>query len=164
MEQGRGKTSSRSDGRRAALAGKRASGARALAFASTIRKLLAAGFVSQRALTAELNRRGIATARGGTWHRTTVVRMLTQLGLSTNGRINTVLAHRQAADARAKSLASIIRELQMGGIVTLNAIARALNQREIPTARRGRWYPGSVSRLLQRLKRLHRPSYSRQYR
>jgi hypothetical protein len=164
MERESGETSPRRRGMHGVLGGRRAADARALAMLPTIRKLMAAGFVSQRELANELNRRGIATARGGNWHRTTVVRMVTQLGLSTNGRINTVLAHRQAADARAKSLASIIRELQMGGIVTLNAIARALNQREIPTARRGRWYPGSVSRLLQRLKRLHRPSYSRQCR
>jgi Recombinase len=118
---------------------------------------MAAGFVSQRALTHELNRRGISTARGGNWHRTTVVRTLTRLRLMTDGRINNALAHRQAADARAKSLASTIRALQADGVVTVNAIARELNQREIPTARRGRWHPSSVSRLLQRLKRLRRP-------
>jgi len=155
MAQARGKISSRSGGQHAALAGKRATDARSLA--STIRKLLAPGFVSQRALTDELNRRGISTARGGNWHRTTVVRALTRLGLTTNGRINTALAHRQAADARAESLASTIRALQADGVVTARAIARELNEREIPTARRGRWHPSSVSRLLQRLKRLNRP-------
>jgi hypothetical protein len=158
MEQTSGKTSSRRSGRDAALADKRV---RSLALASTIEKLIAAGFVSQRALTDELNRRRILTARGGNWHRTTVVRMLTRLGRNTNGRINTVLAHRRAADVRAESLASIIREFQTGGVVTVRAIACALNEREIPTARRGRWHPCSVSRLLQRLKRLHRPPYRR---
>ena len=79
--------------------------------------LIAAGFVSQRALTDELNRRGIATARGGNWHRTTVVRMLTRLGLITlgKGRTDNRLAHKRAADARAKALAPTIRALQGKG-------------------------------------------------
>jgi hypothetical protein len=68
------------------LAGKRAADSRAHALASTIRKLLAAGFVSRRALAYELNRRGIPTARGGRWHYTTVVRMLTRQGLLTSGK------------------------------------------------------------------------------
>jgi hypothetical protein len=157
MKQPCGKASSRRRGIRGGLASKRAANSRAIALASTIRKLLAAGFVSQRALTNELNRRGIATAHGGHWHRTTVVRMLTHLGLSSNGRINTLLAHREAADARAENLASIVRKFRAGGVVTVRALARALNEGEIPTARRGKWHPSSVSRLLQRLKRMHRP-------
>lgn len=164
MKQARGKTSSRSGGQHAELAGKRATDARCLALASTIRKLMAAGFVSQRALTHELNRRGIPTTRGGNWHRTTVVRILKGLGLTTNGRINTVLAHRQAADARAKSLASTIRAIQADGVGTAKAIARELNKRGLPTARRGRWHPSSVSRLLQRLKRLDRPLSNQHHR
>jgi hypothetical protein len=63
-----------------ALANKRAADSRALALLATIRKLMAAGFVSDRGLANELNRRGIPTARGGRWHRTTVTRMLTRLG------------------------------------------------------------------------------------
>jgi hypothetical protein len=142
----------------AAVVGKRA---HSLTLAATLGKLMSAGFVSQRALTNELNQRGIPTARGGNWHRSTVERMLARLGLITSGRINTALAHRQAADARAKSMAVLIRALQVEGAVTANAIARELNERKIPTARRGRWHPSSVERLLQRLKRLHRPSYRR---
>jgi hypothetical protein len=105
MKQVRGGTSSRRNGTPGALAGKRASDARALALLSTVRMLIAAGFVSQRALTDELNRRGIATARGGNWHRTTVVRMLTRLGLITlgKGRTDNRLAHKRAADARAEA-------------------------------------------------------------
>src|SRR5580693_3086256 len=110
-----------------ALANKRAADARARALLPTIRKLMAAGFVSQRALAKELNRRGISTARGGIWHRNTVGRTLTRLGLITNGRINNALAHRQAADARAKALASTIRALQANGFVSFKASARELN-------------------------------------
>jgi len=49
------------------------------------------------------------------------------LSLLTSGKggINTVLAHRRAADVRAESLASMIREFQTGGVVTVRAIARA---------------------------------------
>ena len=49
---------------------KRAANSRAAALASTIRQLMAAGFVSQRELANELNRRGIPTALSGSWHRT----------------------------------------------------------------------------------------------
>jgi hypothetical protein len=143
------------------LSGKRAADSRARALLPTIRELMMAGFVSQRALANELNRRRIPAAGGGRWHPTTVVRTVKRLGLITNGRINIALAHRQAADARAKSLASTIRTLQADGVVTANAIARALNEGEIPTVRRGRWHPTTVTRLLQRLKRLQRPSSSR---
>jgi hypothetical protein len=154
MEQVRGKTSSRWRGIRGAVAGKRAAEARARALASTLRELRAAGFISRRALADELNRRGIPTSRGGSWHYTTIVRMLTRLGLLTSGkggRINNGLASKQGADARAKALASTIRALQAKGLVSFSAIARELNEQEIPTALGGKWHPASVSRLLHRL-------------
>ena len=118
MEQVSGGTSSGRRGGQGALAGKRAADSRALALLPAIRELMAAGFVSRRALAGELNRRGIPTARGGSWRYTTVVRMLTRLGLLTSGkggRINNGLAHKQAADARAKALAPTIRALQGKG-------------------------------------------------
>jgi hypothetical protein len=154
MEQVRGKTSSRWRGIRGAVAGKRAAEARARALASTLRELRAAGFISRRALADELNRRGIPTSRGGSWHYTTIVRMLTRLGLLTSGkggRINNGLASKQGANARAKALASTIRALQGKGLVSFSAIARELNEQEIPTALGGKWHPASVSRLLHRL-------------
>src|SRR3979490_2705200 len=88
MEQVSGVTSSRGRGVHSASTNKRAADSRAAALASTIRQLMAAGFVSQRELASELNRRGIPTARGGSWHYTTVRRMLRRLGLQTKGRIN----------------------------------------------------------------------------
>jgi Recombinase len=118
----------RRGGHPGALANKRAPDSQALALAPTIRKLLAAGFVSRRALADELNRRGIPTARGGSWRYTTVVRMLARLGLLTSGkggRINNGLASKQAADAQAKALASTIRALQTEGLVSFSNIARA---------------------------------------
>ena len=143
-----------------ALANKRAADAHAHALVSTIRNLMAAGFVSQRALADELNGRGIATARGGDWHRTTVTRVLARLGLIAKGRINNGRAHKQAAETRAKALASTIRKLRRGGMVSASAIARALNERKIPAAFGGKWEPTGVKRLLQRLDRLDRLSKS----
>ena len=78
----------------------------------------------------ELNRRKIPTARGGSWQYTTVLRMLTRLGLRISGkggRINNGQESKRAADARAKALASTIRKLQAKGLVSSNAIARELN-------------------------------------
>jgi hypothetical protein len=155
MEQSGG-TSSRRGGVHGALAGKRAADLRALTLVATIREVRAAGFVSRRALADELNRRGIPTARGGIWHYTTVVRMLTRLGRITlgKGRINNGLASKQVADVRAEALGSTIRKLRRAGFFSIKAIARELNEREIPTSRGGKWHVTSVSRLLQRLETL----------
>jgi hypothetical protein len=154
MEQVLGEGSSRRRGRHRALANRRTANSHARALATTIRELRAAGFISRRALADQLNRRRIPTARGGSWHYTTVVRMLTRLGLLTSGK-------GAAADARAKALASTIRSLQAGGLVSFNAIAHALNERKIPTALGGSWHASSVRRLLKRLQRLDRASNSR---
>ena len=161
MERVRGETSSRRRGIHGALANKHAADSRARALALTLRELIAAGFASRLALADELNRRGIPTSRGGIWHYTTVARMLTRAGLTTNGRINNGQARKQAADARAKALAQTIRALQAKGLVSASAITRELNEREIPTALGGKWYQASVDRLLQRLERLDQASNSR---
>ena len=153
----RGETSSRRRGIHGALANRRAADSRANALASTLRELRAAGFLSRRALADELNRRGIPTARDGTWHYTTVVRMLKRLGLLTWGkgaRINNGQATRRAADVRAKALAPTIAKLRKAGFVSIRAITRELSEREIPTAQGGKWHPSSVKRLLRRLERL----------
>jgi hypothetical protein len=68
--------------------------------ASTIRELRAAGFISRQAMADELNRRKIPTARGGRWQYTTVLRMLTRLGLRISGkggRINNGQESKRAA-------------------------------------------------------------------
>jgi hypothetical protein len=113
---------------------------------------MAPGFVSYRALADELNRKGIPAARGGRWHYTTVVRMLKRLGLNTSG--SNGLAIKRAADARAKALASTIRKLRKAGFVSLGAITRELNEREIQTARGSKWHRSSVRKLLLRLEKL----------
>ena len=145
------------------LGGKRAADARALALLPTIRKVMAAGFVTQRGLANELNRRGIPGAGGGRWHRNTVIRMLRRLRQlsSERGGINNDLAIKRVADVRAETFGPIIRRLQSAGIVSITAIARELNERGIPTARGGKWRLTTVTRLLQRLERLDRTSNSR---
>jgi hypothetical protein len=157
MEQVRAEAFSPKRGARGRLANKRAADHRANALAPTLSEIQAAGFMARRALADELNRRGIPTARGGRWHYTTVVRMLKRLGLLTWGvgaRINNGQAKKHAADVRAKGLAPTIAEIQKAGIVSINAIARELSEREIPTAQGGKWHPSSARRLLRRLEKL----------
>jgi hypothetical protein len=158
--------SSRMSGGYGALANKRAADAHAHALVSTIRNLMAAGFVSQRGLADELNRRGIAIARGGNWHRTTVLRMLRRLDLLTSGQdgIDNGLTSKRAVDVRAEALGPTIRKLRRAGFVSISAIARELNERGIPTPRGGKWHLTMVTRLLQRLERLDRVSRSQRRR
>ncbi len=125
-------------------------------FALTVRELTAAGFASRYAIADELNRRKVPTQRGGRWHYTSVVRMLTRLGMDkpAYGEPGAGAANRRAALVRAQTLVPIIRQLQSSGSVGLRAIARELNARGIPAARGGKWHPTSVDRLLRRLARL----------
>jgi hypothetical protein len=139
-------------------ASRRAADEHARALHPLFRRLMAAGFASERGLAAELNRRRIRAARGGRWHRGTVRAVLLRLGLITvrRGVVNMRLAHKRAADARASVLAATIRRLRKTGVVSFSAIARELNLRGMWTARGSRWHPLGVSRLLERLARLDR--------
>ena len=58
---------------------KAAADAQARAMSPVITELRSAGITSARAVAVELNRRGLATARGGAWHPTSVARMLARL-------------------------------------------------------------------------------------
>lgn len=60
-------------------------------------------------------------------------------------------ANREAADARAASVAGTVAEIRTAGGTTLRAIADGLNGRSIKTAQGKVWHPTSVSRLLKRL-------------
>ena len=144
------------DGTNNNLAFKPVADLRTEALGPTIGKLRKAGFVSVKAIAQEFNNRGIPTPRGGKWHHTTVVRLLTRLGLITlgRGRANNILAQKRVADARAKALASTIRKLRKAGFVSVSAISRELNKRQVPTARGGKWHRSSVSQLLRRLETL----------
>jgi DNA invertase Pin-like site-specific DNA recombinase len=55
------------------------------------------------------------------------------------------------AKARASDLAPMIAELQAQGVTSLGAIAKALNDRGIPTTRGGEWSAVQVSRVLTKL-------------
>jgi hypothetical protein len=149
-----GKTASR--GIRGGTAAKKATNSRASALVPTVRKLKRKGFISQRALADELNRKGIPAPRGGRWYQFTVIRALTRLGLITvgEGRTNKRLAVKQSADARARALASTIRKLRKAGFVAISAITRELNERQVPPAWGSKWHRSTVRRLLQRLEGL----------
>ena len=160
MEPVRGETAPGRRGMYGALAGKRAADTHALALLPTIRKLMAAGFVSHRGLANELNRRGIPGAVGGRWHRTSVLRMLRRLDLLMSERDGTKLASKRVADVRAEALRPTIRKLRKAGFVSIKAIAAELNERGIAAPRGGKWRLTTVTRLLERLERLGLFSHS----
>ena len=55
------------------------------------------------------------------------------------------------ADAHALRLSGILDKLAADGIVSANAVAKALNERQVKTARGGRWTARSVINLKARL-------------
>jgi DNA invertase Pin-like site-specific DNA recombinase len=55
-----------------------------------------------------------------------------------------------AADAFARNVLPIIRQIQASGVTSLRAIARVLDARGIATARGGAWEARTVSNLLRR--------------
>ncbi|WP_245183172.1 MULTISPECIES: recombinase family protein [unclassified Haematospirillum] len=55
------------------------------------------------------------------------------------------------ANQRAVSLLPIISTIRAEGITSMGGIAKALNDRNVPTPAGGQWHPMSVSRLLRRL-------------
>ena len=119
---------------------------------------MAEGFVAQREMADELNRRGIPTVFGGSWHRTTIARMLTRLGIANRNMGRT---SKRVADVRAEAVGPTIRKLRNAGFVSITAIARELNERGIPAPRGGQWRLTAVTQLLERLDRLDRSSNSR---
>ena len=110
---------------------------------------LPASFQNER-LTDELNRRGIPAAHGGSWHRTSVGRVLRRLDeLKKPGNGVKGLALKRPADVRAEALGPTNHKLREAGFVSIEAIARELNERAIPTAQGAKWHRTSVRRLLQ---------------
>ena len=57
---------------------------------------------------------------------------------------------RAAADAFAANVLPLVRQLQAAGATTPRAIAAALNERRVRTARGGEWHDSTVRNLLQR--------------
>ena len=62
------------------------------------------------------------------------------------------VARRQAADARARNVLPIVRQMQASGLTTLRQFADALNARGIRSARGGIWHTSTVRDLLTRAK------------
>lgn len=60
-------------------------------------------------------------------------------------------AVKASADAHARRLQPVIEALKAEGVVSLGAIAEALNEREMLTPRGGTWHKTSVKNLLDRL-------------
>src|SRR5450830_1351822 len=60
--------------------------------------------------------------------------------------------NRAEAQARAKKLAPVIRELQARGL-SMRAIAAELQKRKVPTPKGGTWHPETVTRVVRRLER-----------
>ena len=61
-----------------------------------------------------------------------------------------VAANREAADAFAANVLPIVRQIQAAGATTFRAIAEALNDRGVRTARGGAWHDSTVRNLLVR--------------
>lgn len=77
----------------------------------------------------------------------------TLLGNRTNlpaAQAKGVATNQKAADAFAANVLPIVRQIQAGGATTLRAIAQALNDRGVRTARGGNWHDSTVRNLLGR--------------
>ena len=76
-----------------------------------------------------------------------------KLGNRTNlpeAQAKSAAAGKTAADAFAANVLPVVRQLQAAGMVTVRAIAEALNARGIRTARGGEWHGSTVTNLLAR--------------
>ena len=61
-----------------------------------------------------------------------------------------VAANREAADAFAANVLPIVRQIHAAGVTTFRAVAAALNDRGVRTARGGAWHDSTVRNLLAR--------------
>lgn len=88
-------------------------------------------------------------ARGGVLGNPNGAAALKRAG---KGNVDAVVTIKGNADAFAADLRPIILAITQEGIVSLGGIAKALNDRQIATARGGVWQKTTVSNLLARLK------------
>ncbi len=70
--------------------------------------------------------------------------------LGANGK-NLARQHKAEANKRAADLEGTIRQLRAEGVVTVRQITAELNQRNVPTAKGGKWHIPTTHRLLKRL-------------
>jgi DNA invertase Pin-like site-specific DNA recombinase len=105
--------------------------------------LYAALAEKERALIAERTRAALAQkkAQGALLGNRTNLRDAQAKGVATN---------RKAADTFASNVLPIVRQIQAAGAKTHRAIAQALNDRGVRTARGGDWHDSTVRNLLAR--------------
>jgi hypothetical protein len=71
---------------------------------------------------------------------------------SAKARATAMRVRQERATQRAEDIAPTIKELQASGATSLRAIAAALNEKNIPTARgEGEWTATQVMRVLERI-------------
>ena len=73
---------------------------------------------------------------------------------TTEARLRGLAIRLAQADAFARSMAGTIAELEREGITSSKGMAKALNERGVPTTRSRRWGAYTVTNLRRRLKRL----------
>jgi DNA invertase Pin-like site-specific DNA recombinase len=97
----------------------------------------------ERALIADRTRAALAQkkAQGTILGNRTNLSDAQAMGVATN---------RKAADAFAANVLPVVRQIQAAGATTHRAIAQALNDRGIKTARGGAWHDSTVRNLLAR--------------
>jgi adenine/guanine phosphoribosyltransferase-like PRPP-binding protein len=71
--------------------------------------------------------------------------------VSEKGRARSIKIRQDKAAQRAADLAPIIRTIQASGITSAAGIAKALNDKGIPTVRGGSWQAVQVRRVLSRV-------------
>ena len=135
----------------AGAANKRLASERAAALAPIIAEIRAAGVVTLRDIAAELNQRGIPTARGtANWSRSQVNRVMSRPELR-KFRLGSGSANVQIASERAAAIAPIIAEIRAAGATSLRAIVAELIKRGIPTSRgTGNWSASQVASIMLR--------------
>ena len=65
--------------------------------------------------------------------------------------VERAVENKAAADAFARRVRPVLRQLQRDGITTVRGVAAELNRRGVAAANGGQWHPTSVARLLARV-------------
>jgi DNA invertase Pin-like site-specific DNA recombinase len=114
--------------------------------------VLAAVAEHEREIISQRTRAGLgaAKARGKRLGNPNGGRALRAAGAGQAGWTAGAIGNRAAADKFAAQLAPVIAAIRADGIMSLEGMAAALNERGILTARGGRWYATTVRNLLGR--------------
>jgi hypothetical protein len=118
-----------------------------------IERLQAAGVTSLRALARELNQREVASARGGQWTARAVKNVLARTESPPRrqrGPAEERDVRRAEGDARDYNAGTVVRQLYAAGVVTLSALVRELNARNVLCRRGGRWHDKTIRAFLAR--------------